>query len=210
MNEVVEKVENKFRWYSLKVISGKELVAKDNIIFESESAIGMLKDSEEYKNGTEDRKQELIGGITGFIDEILVPSEKVVEIRNNKKKMKEKMFFPGYILINMVMNAQTKYIVENTHSVIKFVGSKSGDPIPLRMSEVKRIMGEVERKDGIEVMAAPFEKGDNVKVISGPFLDFSGSVEEINEDKQKVKVIVSIFGRPTSIELDFFQVELDK
>ena len=124
MNEVVEQIESKFRWYSLKVISGKELVAKDNIIFESDSAIGMLKDSEEYKNGTEDRKQELIGGITGFIDEILVPSEKVVEIRNNKKKMKEKMFFPGYILINMVMNAQTKYIVENTHSVIKFVGSK--------------------------------------------------------------------------------------
>ena len=210
MNEVVEKVENKFRWYSLKVISGKELLAKDNILFESESAIGVLKDSDEYKVASEDRQRELIGSITGFIDEILVPSEKVVEIRNNKKKMKEKMFFPGYILINMIMNAQTKYIVENTHSVIKFVGSKSGDPIPLRMSEVKRIMGEVERKDGIEVMAAPFEKGDNVKVISGPFLDFSGSVEEINEDKQKVKVIVSIFGRPTSIELDFFQVELDK
>lgn len=210
MNEVIEKVENKFRWYSLKVISGKELLAKDNILFESESAIGMLKDSDEYKTASEDRQRELVGSITGFIDEILVPSEKVVEIRNNKKKMKEKMFFPGYILINMIMNAQTKYIVENTHSVIKFVGSKSGDPIPLRMSEVKRIMGEVERKDGIEVMAAPFEKGDNVKVISGPFLDFSGSVEEINEDKQKVKVIVSIFGRPTSIELDFFQVELDK
>lgn len=210
MNEVVERVENKFRWYSLKVISGKELLAKDNILFESESAIGMLKDSDEYKAASEDRQRELVGSITGFIDEILVPSEKVVEIRNNKKKMKEKMFFPGYILINMIMNAQTKYIVENTHSVIKFVGSKSGDPIPLRVSEVKRIMGEVERKDGIEVMAAPFEKGDNVKVISGPFLDFSGSVEEINEDKQKVKVIVSIFGRPTSIELDFFQVELDK
>jgi transcriptional antiterminator NusG len=210
MNEVVEKVESKFRWYSLKVISGKELLAKDNILFESESAIGMLKDSDEYKAASEDRQKELVGSITGFIDEILVPSEKVVEIRNNKKKMKEKMFFPGYILINMIMNAQTKYIVENTHSVIKFVGSKSGDPIPLRMSEIKRIMGEVERKDGIEIMAAPFEKGDNVKVISGPFLDFSGSVEEINEDKQKVKVIVSIFGRPTSIELDFFQVELDK
>ena len=210
MNEVVEQIESKFRWYSLKVISGKELVAKDNIIFESDSAIGMLRDSEEYKNGTEDRKQELIGGITGFIDDILVPSEKVVEIRNNKKKMKEKMFFPGYILINMVMNAQTKYIVENTHSVINIVGSKSGSPIPLRASEVKRIMGEVERKDGIELIAAPFDKGDNVKVISGPFLDFAGSVEEVNEDKQKVKVIVSIFGRPTSIELDFFQVELEK
>ena len=210
MSEVVEKVESKFHWYSLKVISGKELLAKDNILFESESAIDMLKGSDEYKTASEDRQKELVGSITGFIDEILVPSEKVVEIRNNKKKMKEKMFFPGYILINMIMNAQTKYIVENTHSVIKFVGSKSGDPIPLRMSEIKRIMGEVERKDGIEIMAAPFEKGDNVKVISGPFLDFSGSVEEINEDKQKVKVIVSIFGRPTSIELDFFQVELDK
>ena len=210
MSEVVEKVESKFHWYSLKVISGKELLAKDNILFESESAIDMLKGSDEYKTASEDRQKELVGSITGFIDEILVPSEKVVEIRNSKKKMKEKMFFPGYILINMIMNAQTKYIVENTHSVIKFVGSKSGDPIPLRMSEIKRIMGEVERKDGIEIMAAPFEKGDNVKVISGPFLDFSGSVEEINEDKQKVKVIVSIFGRPTSIELDFFQVELDK
>ena len=206
----MEQIENKFRWYSLKVISGKELLAKDNIMFEAESAIGSLKESEEYKNATEDRKQELIGSITGFIDEILVPSEKVVEIRNNKKKMKEKMFFPGYILINMTMNAQTKYIVENTNSVIKFVGSKSGAPIPLRVSEVKRIMGEVERKDGIELIAAPFDKGDNVKVISGPFLDFSGSVEEVNEDKQKVKVIVSIFGRPTSIELDFFQVELEK
>jgi len=210
VSEVVEQIENKFRWYSLKVISGKELLAKDNIMFEAESAIGVLKESEEYKNATEDRKQELVSSITGFIDEILVPSEKVVEIRNNKKKMKEKMFFPGYILINMTMNAQTKYIVENTNSVIKFVGSKSGAPIPLRVSEIKRIMGEVERKDGIELIAAPFDKGDNVKVISGPFLDFSGSVEEVNEDKQKVKVIVSIFGRPTSIELDFFQVELEK
>ena len=85
MNEVVEKVESKFRWYSLKVISGKELLAKDNILFESESAIGVLKDSDEYKVASEDRQRELIGSITGFIDEILVPSEKVVEIRNNKK-----------------------------------------------------------------------------------------------------------------------------
>ena len=77
-------------------------------------------------------------------------------------------------------------------------------------NEIKRIMGEVERKEGVELVAAPFKKTDHVKVISGPFLDFSGSVEVINEDKQKVKVIVSIFGRPTSIELDFFQVELEK
>ena len=112
----------------------------------------------------------------------------VVEIRNNKKKMKEKMFFPGYILINMSMNSQSKYIVENTQSVIKFVGSKAGSPIPLRNSEIKRIMGEVERKEGVEIIAAPFKKADNVKVISGPFLDFAGSVEEINEETYKDKV----------------------
>ena len=210
MSEVVEQVKNTFKWYSLKVISGKELVAKENILFEAQSALGFLKDSAEYKNATNERKQELLGNISDFIDEILVPSEMVVEIRNNKKKMKEKMFFPGYILINMDMNSQTKYIVENAQSVIKFVGAKGGPPIPLRANEIKRIMGEVERKEGVEIIEAPFEKGDSIKVVSGPFLDFAGSVEEINEDKQKVKVIVSIFGRPTSIELDFFQVEVEK
>ena len=188
MSEVEQKeVENKFKWYSLKVISGKELVAKENIFFELD-----------------------VENASSFVGEILVPSEKVVEIKNNKKKMKEKIFFPGYILINMDMNKQARYIIENTQSVIKFVGPKNGDPIPLRANEIKRIMGEVERKEGVEIIAAPFVKGDSVKVISGPFLDFSGTVEEINDDKQKVKVIVSIFGRPTSIELDFFQVELEK
>ena len=187
MNQIEEKIVNKFEWYSIKVISGKELAAKENILFEAESE-----------------------KVSEFIDDILVPSEKVVEIRNNKKKMREKMFFPGYILINMEMNTKTKYIVENTQGVIKFIGPKNGVPIPLRKNEIKRIMGEVERKEGIELIAAPFKKADNVKVVSGPFLDFAGSVEEINEDKQKVKVIVSIFGRPTSIELDFFQVELEK
>ncbi len=210
MSEAAEQIKSKSMWYSVKVISGKELIAKDNIFFESESAIGFLKDSDEYKVAGDEKKQELVGNITDFISDILVPSEKVVEIRNNKKKLREKMFFPGYILINMIMNSQTKYIVENAQSVIKFVGPKNGDPIPLRPNEIKRIMGEVERKEGVELIEAPFEKGDSVKVVSGPFLDFSGSVEEINEDKQKVKVIVSIFGRPTSIELDFFQVELEK
>ena len=187
MSEVEKQIEKKFEWYSLRVISGKELSVKDNILFEAD----MQK-------------------VSNFIDNILVPSEKVVEIRNNKKKMKEKMFFPGYILISMEMNSQTKYIIENTQGVIKFVGPKNGTPIPLRENEVKRIIGEVQKKEGMELIAAPFEKGDNVKVISGPFIDFSGAVEEIKEDKQKVKVIVSIFGRPTSIELDFFQVELEK
>ena len=210
MDQSQEKIVDNFEWYSLKVISGKELTAKDNILFEASLAVESLKSTNQYASSSDEERERLLGDVSDFIEQILVPSEKVVEIRNNKKKMKEKMFFPGYILINMKMNAQTKYIVENAQSVIRFIGPKNQPPIPLRDNEVKRIMGEVERKEGVELIAAPFEKGDNVKVISGPFLDFSGSVEEINEDKQKVKVIVSIFGRPTSIELDFFQVEVEK
>ena len=174
-------------WYSLRVISGKEKSVEENILREAG-----------------DNK------VTNEIEEVFVPYEKVVEMRNNKKRIKEKMFFPGYVLIKMNMNANTKYVVENSPGVLSFVGPKGKNPVPLREDEIKRIFGEVERKEGVEIIAAPFKKSDNVKVISGPFLDFAGSVEEINEDKQKVKVIVSIFGRPTSIELDFFQVELEK
>ena len=101
MSDIIEKTESKFRWYSLKVISGKELIAKENIIFESESAIGMLKDSDEYRVASEDRQRELLGSITDFIDEILVPSEKVVEIRNNKKKMKK---LPGVHAEKVLIN----------------------------------------------------------------------------------------------------------
>ena len=142
-----------------------------------------------------------------FIGEIFVPYEKVVVMKQNKKKIKEKLFFPGYILINMELNNQTKYMIENTNGVISFVGPKVGDPIPLRDEEIKRIFGEIERKDGRETVEISFCKGDSVKIINGPFIDFNGVIDEINQDKQKVKVIVSIFGRPTPVELDFFQVE---
>ena len=120
------------------------------------------------------------------------------------------MFFPGYILIKMNLNANTKHVVENTQGVLSFVGPKGKAPVPLRSAEIKRIFGEVERKEGIEILEVPFNKGDQVKVVAGPFIDFTGTVENVNEDKQKVKVVVSIFGRPTPIELDFFQVELEK
>ena len=98
----------------------------------------------------------------------------------------------------------------NTQGVISFVGPKGKSPIPLRDKEVKRIFGEVERKEGREVLVTPFKKDDHVKIISGPFIDFSGVVEELNDDKQKVKVVISIFGRPTPVELDYFQVEMEK
>ena len=120
------------------------------------------------------------------------------------------MFFPGYILIKMNLTANTKYIVENTPGVLSFVGPKGKAPVPLRDNEIIRIFGEVERKEGVEIINVPFKKKDAIKVVSGPFIDFTGFVESINEDKQKVKVLVSIFGRPTPIELDFFQVELEK
>jgi transcriptional antiterminator NusG len=94
--------------------------------------------------------------------------------------------------------------------VINFVGPKSGKPVPLRDSEIKRIFGEVERKEGREIVEIPFLKGDSVKVVSGPFIDFNGTVDEVYQDKQKVKVVVSIFGRPTPVELDFFQIEMIK
>ena len=148
-------------------------------------------------------------GISSNIEEIFVPTQKVVEVRQGKKRVKEKVFFPGYILIKMELTSEARYIVENTNGVLNFIGSNN-IPIPLRSDEVSRIIGEVEKKEGQEVLKCPFSVGDGVKVTDGPFDDFSGFVEEINEDKQKVKVMVSIFGRPTPVELDFFQVELEK
>ena len=174
-------------WYSLRVISGKEMSAQEDIMRE-------ISD----------------GGVADQVTEVFVPFEKVVAMRNNKKIIKDKMFFPGYILINMEMTAQSRYIIENTQGVIRFVGPKGGEPVPLRDSEIKRIFGEVERKEGRELMVTPFKKGDYVKVIAGPFIDFSGTVEEVDDNKQKVKIVISIFGRLTPVELDYFQVEMEK
>ena len=174
-------------WYSLRVISGKEKSAEEHILREADN-----------------------NKITNEIEEVFVPYEKVVEMRNNKKRIKEKMFFPGYVLIKMNLNVNTKYIVENSPGVLSFVGPKGKNPVPLRDDEIKRIFGEVERKEGLEIVETPFKKGDAIKVVAGPFIDFTGFVENVNEDKQKVKVTVSIFGRPTPIELDFFQIELEK
>ena len=173
-------------WYSLRVISGKEKKAEEAI----------LRSSEDYN-------------INEMIGEIFVPTEKVVDMRGNKKRIREKMFFPGYVLIRMELTKESRYVVENTQHVLSFIGSKN-EPVPLRDEEVTRIMGEVSKKEGKEVLANPFNGGDAVKVTEGPFLDFAGFVEEVNEDKQKVKVTVSIFGRPTPLELDFYQVELEK
>ena len=179
--------ENKYFWYTLRVISGKEKTIEENILYECEN-----------------------NNVSDSVKEIFVPFEKVVEVKNNKKKIKEKMFFPGYILIQMEMTKKSKYTVENTPGVMSFVGPKGKPPIPLRESEIKRIFGEVASKEGREKLITPFEKGDYVKGIAGPFIDFSGTVDEVNDEKQKVKIEISIFGRPTPVELDYIQVEIEK
>lgn len=173
-------------WYVLKTYSGKEKKIREAILLEAERT---------------DMKK--------MIEEVLVPSENIMEMREGKKRVRNKVFFPGYILIRMEITKETKYLVENIPGVMSFVGAK-GNPVPLKKEEIKRVMGEVEKKDGREIMATPFKMGDPVKVIDGPFIDFRGVVQEVNDDKQKLKVMVSIFGRPTPVELDFLQVELEK
>jgi len=182
-----EQSTQEMLWYSLRVISGKEKDTKESI----------LREAEEAKIDSE-------------IEEVFLPYEKVIEVRNNKKKIKEKMFFPGYILINMILNDHSRYVVENTPGVLNFVGPKTSNPVPLKDKEIKRIFGEVADKEGREFLTTSYSVGDTVQVISGPFLDFSGHIEEVNDEKQKVKVVVSIFGRPTSVELDCFQIEAQK
>jgi len=173
-------------WYSLRVISGKEIKIK-----------GMIETEIELSNMQES------------IPEILVPTENIVEMKDGKKKIKTKVFYPGYVLVKMDMNKETQYLVENINGVINFIGSQ-GRPEALKPEEINRIIGVVEGADGREVVDVPFKVGDAIKVIDGPFSDFSGYVQEVNKDKQKLKVSVSIFGRPTPIELDFLQVEIEK
>lgn len=180
------KIPAEMEWYSLRVISGKEKKTREALLYEAEEA-----------------------GLASQIGEILVPSENVVEMREGKKRVRNKVFFPGYILVSLHLTKEVRFLVENVPGVISFVGPK-GEPVALRDEEVNRILGEVEGKEGREVMAHKYKVGDPIKVVDGPFVDFTGFVEEVNDDKQKVKVTVSIFGRPTPVELDFLQIELEK
>ena len=173
-------------WYTLRVISGKERKLKDNIFFD-----------QDYQS------------LSSQVSNILISSENIVEMKEGKKKVKNKVFFPGYILIEMSESKEAKYLVENTDGVMNFVGS-NGEPQTLKDDEITRILGEVEGREGREIVIAPYKVGDSVKVTDGPFADFTGFVNEVNNEKQKVKVSVSIFGRPTPIELNFLQVELEK
>lgn len=140
------------------------------------------------------------------IRQALVPTEQVVEIKNGKKVTVERKVFPGYVLIEMVVDQETLHTINSIQGVIKFVG-KDRDPQPLRPEEVNRLLGVV---DAVEAVAPkeeiPFLVGQAVAITEGPFTDFNGTVEEVIMDKGKVRVSVSLFGRPTSVELDYLQL----
>jgi transcriptional antiterminator NusG len=140
------------------------------------------------------------------VGRILVPTETITEMRQGKRASVVKKFLPSYILIEMELSKETQHLVTSTPGITSFVGTK-GKPVPLRESEVKRLLGQVERGKTRDYEEVPFKAGDSVKVVDGPFTDFSGFVSEVNMERKKIKVMVSIFGRPTPVELDFLQVQ---
>ena len=173
------------KWYVVRAISGKENKAREYILNE----VNRL-------------------GLQQYVSQVLIPTEKVWSIRNGKKVMKERNFFPGYVLIEAALAGEIAQIIQNIPNVIDFLREKDGKPIPMREAEVNRILGKVDddREKG-EGYADPFIVGENVKVVDGPFNSFSGVVEEVMDDKKKLIVMVKIFGRRTPLELNFGQVE---
>ena len=178
--------EIKKKWYVVRAVSGKEKKVKEYLELE----ISRLK-------------------LTDFVEQVLIPSEKVFQIRNGKKISKEKNYLPGYVLIEASLVGEVEHVIKGIPNVIGFLGTeKGGDPVPMRLSEVNRILGKVdELLETEEEMKIPFVIGEPVKVIDGPFNNFSGTIDEINEDKKKLKVMVKIFGRKNLLELSYMQVE---
>ncbi len=174
------------KWYSLRVISGKERKIKERIEMEVERS-----------------------GWGSFITQVLVPTEKVYKIRNGKKVISERNILPGYILIEAIPSMLSGEIIQaiaNIPNVIHFLGRNN--PIPMRPAEANRMLGKVdESQEAGEAMIEPFIVGETVKIIDGPFSEFVGDIQEVNEEKKKLKVIVKIFGRGTEVELNFVQVE---
>ena len=185
MSEEKNILEEK-KWYSLRVISGKEKKIKERIELEVQ------------RSGWKD-----------FITQVLVPSEKVYKIRNGKKVILERNILPGYILIEAdpkKFNGDMVMAIANIPNVIHFLGRNN--PIPMQQAEANRMLGKVDDSQDIgEALIEPYIVGETVKIVDGPFNEFVGDIQEVNEEKKKLKVIVKIFGRGTEVELNFMQVE---
>lgn len=160
----------------------------------------------EKKVAEEIKKQAQQHGLTELFEEVLVPTEEVVEIRRGQKINAERKFFPGYVLVKARLTDEAYHLVKNTPKVTGFLGTNN-KPMPVTQAEVDRILNQV--KEGVEhpKPAIMFEIGEQVRVADGPFTSFNGTVEEIDEGRSRLKVAVSIFGRATPVELDFAQVE---
>ena len=172
------------KWYVLRAISGKETKVK------------------EYLDA--DIKNSNLGE---FVSQVLIPTEKVYQVRNGKKVVKERTYLPGYVLVEASLVGEVAHHLRNTPNVLGFLGGLD-NPTPLRQAEVNRILGTVDNLQEItEDTSIPYEVGETVKVAEGPFSGFAGIIEEVNTEKKKLKVMVKIFGRKTPLELGFMQVE---
>lgn len=184
--EAKKKREDELRWYSLRVISGKERKIKERIELEIE------------RSGWKD-----------FVTNVLVPTEKVYKIRSGKKVISERNILPGYILVQALpssFSGEMITAIANVPNVIHFLGRNN--PIPMRQGEANRMLGKVDdSSDAGESLIEPYIVGETIKIIDGPFSEFVGDIQEVNEEKKKMKVIVKIFGRGTEVELNFIQVE---
>ena len=180
------EVKDSMQWYVVRAVSGQESKIKNYI----EQEITRLN-------------------LEDFVKQVLVPTETVVQIRNGKKINKERTYFPGYIMIQANLVGEIPHIIKGITNVIGFLGeTKNGDPVPLRKSEVNRMLGKVdELSERVDNVAIPYKVGESVKVTDGPFNGFTGTIEKVNEEKRKLEVMVKIFGRKTPLELSYMQVE---
>jgi transcriptional antiterminator NusG len=176
------------KWYVVRAVSGQEKRVKETIETEVSAA-----------------------GLQDYVGQVLIPIEKVFQIRNGKKISKEKNLFPGYVYIEAALVGEIPHLVKNVTNVIGFLGAeKRGDPMPIRQHEVNRILGVVdEMAEAEEEINIPYKVGELVKVTDGPFNGFHGNIEEVNEDKKKLTVMVKIFGLNTPVDLGYLQVEKD-
>jgi transcriptional antiterminator NusG len=170
------------QWYAIQTYSGHENKVQKLIQRRIDEEPG------------EDEEREIL--------QVIVPTQEVVEIRNGKRVTVTKRLYPGYVLVQMLLNERTQHVINNIQGVIKFVGSGKS-PQPLREDEINKILGVVVETEDEAREEIPFHHGQVVEVTKGPFTDFSGTVQEVYPDKGKVKVEVSLFGRPTSVELDY-------
>ncbi len=176
---------NGAQWYALQVYSGHENKVRTLL----EKRLGENTDP------------------NVLVSQVLVPTQEVMEIKQGKKTKVTKNLYPGYILVEAVMNEETQYFINRISGIIKFLGAGS-TPQPLREREVNKVLGRIDEvKEPVEIEEIPFDVGDPVDVVEGPFSDFSGVIEEVYPEKGKVKVTVSLFGRPTAVELDYLQLK---